>query len=59
VSVSVCVSASVSRPGRSYEGNIKLHFREVDSEFVDWTGMTVESDQLMTVLRTAVNLQFP
>ena len=49
----------VGRPRRRWEDNIKIYFKKIVWEGVDWIDLARETDRWLAVLDAAMNLRFP
>jgi hypothetical protein len=50
---------SLRRPKRKWVGNIKIDFREIGWDGVDWIDMAQDKDQWRALLNTVLNLRAP
>jgi hypothetical protein len=49
----------LGRPRRGWEDNIKIDFREIGLENVDWIHLTQDRGQWWALVNTAMNLLVP
>jgi hypothetical protein len=50
---------SLGRPRRRWEDNIRLNFREIGWEGVDWIHLAQDRDQWRDLVNTVMNLRVP
>jgi hypothetical protein len=49
----------LGRPSRRWEDNIRMYFRELVWQFVDWVHLAQDSDQWQALVNTVMNLRVP
>jgi hypothetical protein len=49
----------LGRPRRRWADNIKMDFREIDWDGVDWIDMAQDRDQWRALVNTVLNLRIP
>jgi hypothetical protein len=49
----------MGRPRRRWVDNIKLHFREIGLDGMDWIHLAQNRDQWRTLVNAVMNLQVP
>ena len=49
----------LGRPRRRWEDNIKIRFKKIVMEGVDWIDLTQATNRSLALLDAVMNLQFP
>jgi hypothetical protein len=49
----------LGKPRRRWVDNIKMHFREIEWDGVDWIDMAQDKDQWRDLVYTVLNLRVP